>query len=90
MKTATVEDLSQHAADLLRWVEAGEEVNISRLGAVIARLVPPAREESAGEKSPDGRVDWTQSAAFRRDRTGERVLSAEESLALVKDAGGRY
>ena len=86
MKTATVEDLSHRAADLLRWVEAGEEVAISRLGAVVARLVPAAPEQA----TPVDPVDWTQSAAFLRDRTGERMMSAEESLALIKDAGGRY
>lgn len=84
MKTATVEDLSHRAADLLRWVEAGEEVAISRLGAVVARLVPATSEE------PAVRVDWTQSAAVLRDRTGERMMSAEESLTLIRDAGGRY
>lgn len=87
MKTATVEDLSQNAADLLRGVEAGEEVTIRRQETVVARLLPPRREQTL---LPAGRVDWTQSAAFLRDRTGERVLSAEESLALIKDAGGRY
>ncbi len=83
-------------------MEAGEEVAISRLGAVVARLVPaaaPAAEPAVAvaitappEPAPAAgrRVDWTQSAAFLRDRTGERVLSAEESLALIKDAGGRY
>lgn len=89
MKTATVEDLSQHAADVLAWVEAGEEVAISRRGAVVARLVPPAAAQA--EPSPSaGRVDWTQSAAFRMDKSGLPCLSAEESLALIKDAGGRY
>ena len=88
MKTATVEDLAQRAADVLAWVEAGEEVAIHRSGSVVARLVPPTG--APAEEPPAGRVDWTQSAAFRRDRTGERILSAEESLALIKDAGGRY
>ena len=81
-----MEHLPQRAADLLRGVEAGEEVAISRLGAVVARLVPVTPERA----SPADRVDWTQSAALRMDKGALPCLSAEGSLALIKDAGGRY
>ncbi|MBV9659274.1 MAG: type II toxin-antitoxin system Phd/YefM family antitoxin [Verrucomicrobia bacterium] len=80
MKTATVRELRNHYSAVLKWIEAGEEVAISKRGVVIARLVPEKRRTA-------GRVDWTKSAAFRRDRSGERILSVEESAALLDNKG---
>ena len=82
MKTATVRELRNQYRSVLGWVEAGEEVTISKRGKIIARLVP--------EKPKPTKVDWTQSAAFKRDRTGMRMLTAEESLALIHESSGKY
>lgn len=73
MKTATV----------LKWIDAGEEVAISRRGVVIARLVPEKAQASH-------RVDWTKSAAFRRDKSKRRMLTAEESAAIIAEASGKW
>jgi len=83
MKTATVRDLRNHYTGLLRWIAAGEEIVITRRGKPLARLVPekPARKKI---------VDWSKSPEVTRDRSGERVLSAEDSLQLIKDAGGHW
>ena len=82
MKTATVRDLRNHYTGLLRWIAAGEEIVITRRGKPIARLVP---------EKPKGReVNWAESEAVTRDRSGERVLTAEESYQLIKDAGGHW
>jgi prevent-host-death family protein len=83
MKTATVRDLRNRYKSLLSWIGAGEEVVITRRGKTIARLIP-AREESAQT------VDWSQSPAVRRDRTGARVLTAEESLEITREASGKW
>jgi antitoxin (DNA-binding transcriptional repressor) of toxin-antitoxin stability system len=40
MKTATATEFLASAADALKWVEAGEVVEIQREGVAIARLVP--------------------------------------------------
>ena len=40
MKTATVRELRNRYTQLLKWLEAGEEIRITRRGVVIARLVP--------------------------------------------------
>ena len=40
MKTATVRELRNHYTQLLKWLDAGEEIKITRRGIVIARLVP--------------------------------------------------
>ena len=83
MKTASVRDLRNHYTGLLRWIAAGEEIVITRRGKPLARLVPekPVRQK---------KVDWAASEAVTRDRSGERVLSAEESMQLIKEAGGHW
>jgi antitoxin (DNA-binding transcriptional repressor) of toxin-antitoxin stability system len=83
MKTATVRDLRNHYTSLLRWIGAGEEILITQKGKAIARLIPEQPEAAE-------RVDWSQSEAVKRDRSGERVLTAEESATLIHDAGGKW
>ena len=82
MKTATVRDLRNHYTGLLRWIAAGEEIVITRRGKPLARLVP--------EKPGSKHVNWADSEAVSRDRRGERVLTAKESLQLIKEAGGHW
>jgi antitoxin (DNA-binding transcriptional repressor) of toxin-antitoxin stability system len=83
MKTATVRELRNHYTTVMKWIEAGEEVKISKRGKVIARLVPEKTKKSK-------KVDWSASAAVRRDRTGERTLSAEESATLLAESRGKW
>ena len=81
MKTATVRALRNHYSSLMGWIDAGEEIAISRRGRVIARLVP------ASPKHPR-RVDWSTSAALRMDKRALPNLSAKTSAALLKDSQG--
>ena len=83
MKTANVGELRNHYSRLLKWLEAGEEILIRRRGRVLARLIP---ERGGGAT----RVDWTKSAAYLRDRTRERKLSAEESASVLNDSRGEW
>ena len=83
MKTATVRDLRNHYTKLFRWLESGEEIAISRRGAVVARLVPEKKHASR-------KVDWSKSPEVLRDRSKERMLSAEESAELIREASGRW
>ena len=83
MRTASVRDLRNHYTSLLGWVKAGEEVVITQRGKPVARLVP---EKPAVPQV----VNWAESPAVNRDRTNERMLSAEESLALIHEAGGKW
>ena len=41
MKTATVRDLRQRFGDVVKWIEAGEEIAVTRRGVVVATLSPP-------------------------------------------------
>lgn len=83
MKTATVRDLRNRYTNLLAWIEAGEEIVITQRGKAIARLIPEPDQ-------PAQKVDWSQSPAVKRDRSGARVLSAAESLDLIHEASGKW
>lgn len=83
MRTATVRDLRNHYTSLLSWVRAGEEIVITQRGKAVARLVPENPEE------PE-HVNWSESPAVTRDRSGERVLTAGESSQLIHDAAGKW
>jgi hypothetical protein len=37
-----------------------------------------------------GKIDWMSSAALRRDRSGERILTAKESAALLAENSGKW
>lgn len=40
MKTATVRDLRNHFAQVSAWIEGGEEVELTKRGKVVARIIP--------------------------------------------------
>ncbi len=84
MKTATVRELRNRYTQLLEWIDAGEEIRITRRGVVIARLVP----ENRARVHPG--VDWTRSAAFALDRLHLRPLKAEQSAELLDDNKGSF
>lgn len=83
MRTATVRDLRNHYTSLLSWVSAGEEIVITQRGKPIARLIP---------ENPDSpkKVNWATAPEITRDRSGERVLTAKESLNLMHDAASLW
>lgn len=83
MRTATVRDLRNRYSQLLAWLAAGEEILITQRGKSIARLTP----EPPSARKP---VDWSESAAVNRDRSGERILSAGESSRIIAEAGGKW
>ncbi len=47
MKTATVRDLRNHFARVSAWIEGGEEVELTKRGKVVARIVPAYPKVSA-------------------------------------------
>jgi prevent-host-death family protein len=83
MKTATVRDLRNRYTSLLEWIEAGEEIVITRRGKAIARLIPESPQKSSA-------ADWSQSLAVKRDRSSSRILTADESAEIIHDAGGKW
>jgi len=83
MTTATVTDLQHDCSHLLSRVRAGEEIVITQDGEAVARLVPEKAEEFK-------KVNWAEAPEVTRDRSGERILTAQESLDLIHDAAGRW
>jgi antitoxin (DNA-binding transcriptional repressor) of toxin-antitoxin stability system len=79
MKTVTAWDLQTRLPTILAWLEAGEEV-----------IVKPKTVKQAESPPVEQKVDWSQSAAFQRDRTGEPVLSQQDLDELYEEMGGRY
>lgn len=53
MKTATVRDVQHHLAEVLAWVEQGEEVQITRRNKPVARLVPANPSGADAAPLPD-------------------------------------
>ena len=84
MKTATVRELRNRYTQLLKWLDAGEEIKITRRGIVIARLVP----ENAATPRRD--TDWRESAAFALERLNLKPLTEQESADLLEYNKGRY
>jgi prevent-host-death family protein len=84
MKTATVRELRNQYSQLLKWLEAGEEITITRRGVAIARLVP-----ASGAKARRS-THWNQSAAFALDRLQLRPLTEQQSAELLDQNKGQY
>jgi len=83
MRTATVRDLRNRYTSLLGWIGAGEEIIITQRGKAIARLIPEQDNSTQN-------VDWSQSLAVKRDRSGSRVMTAEESSEIIHEASGKW
>jgi len=82
MKTATVRELRNRYTQLLEWIDAGEEIRITRRGIVIARMIP----ENRARVHPG--ADWIRSAAFALDRLNLRPLKAKQTEKLLDDNKG--
>ena len=80
MRVATVRELRNNYSKVLQWVAKGEEVEITRRGKVVAKVVPPGSATVAS-------VDWTQSAALKR-QPWSKILTAQESAALLAESQG--
>jgi antitoxin (DNA-binding transcriptional repressor) of toxin-antitoxin stability system len=85
VKTATVAELRNHFPRVLRWIEEGEEVQLTRRGELVALLTPPKRTKTRTLRMPDF-------AGIRREVFGDdlkgRRLSAADS-AFIRDRGKR-
>jgi prevent-host-death family protein len=74
-----VAEAKAHLSEILRKVEAGQSVTITRRGQAVATIVP-ARQGAAGA------LDWASIEAFRRTLPGSRT-SAAQLVREMRDAG---
>ncbi|HEY8933270.1 MAG TPA: type II toxin-antitoxin system prevent-host-death family antitoxin [Rariglobus sp.] len=79
MKTASVRTLRNDYAKLLRRVETGEEIAISRRGKIVARLMPPA--------TGTAKVDWSASAARSLPRSSKPMSDADRAKLMSESQG---
>ncbi len=83
MKTATVADLRNRFPRVFKWIEEGEQVELTKRGRVVARIVPAAQVKPRKFKVPDF-------TAIRRKTLGEMapMLTTGDS-AFIRDRGER-
>jgi prevent-host-death family protein len=79
MKTTTVRELRNNYARVLKWVSSGQEVQVTRRGKVVAKVVPPAGNSL--------KIDWSLSAALNRPDLS-RTLTAKEGAAILAESQG--
>ena len=82
MKTATVRELRGEFPRLLRWLQAGETVAISRHGSIVAQLVPPSPGPTSDFKLPN--------FAEQRRRTLGRRSAAPRIPSAVDQERSNY
>jgi antitoxin (DNA-binding transcriptional repressor) of toxin-antitoxin stability system len=81
MKTASVRDLRQNFPRIMGWLDEGSEIQITHRRQAIAKLVPLVKPRSKPKKMPD--------LMKRLDKVfGDRVMSKERALALIREAKG--
>ena len=80
MRSTTVRELRNNYSKVLKWVSKGEEVEVTRRGKVVAKVVPPVPAAPA-------MVDWSKSAALNRKPWGA-ALTAEQSAAILGESQG--
>ena len=81
MKSTTVRELRNNYSKVLKWVSKGEEVEVTRRGKVVAKVIP------AVPSSPS-EVDWSKSAALNR-KAWSTGLTSDQSAAILAESQGR-
>jgi prevent-host-death family protein len=78
MKSTTVRELRNNYSKVLKWVSKGEEVEVTRRGKVVAKVIPPIPPSRA-------EVDWSKSAALNR-KPWSTTLTSEQSAAILAES----
>jgi len=79
MKVASIRQMQHNLAEVLAWVEGGQEVQVFRRKKLVARLLPPNPEQVA---SPDF-------LTRARDIWGKKP-SGKRLSAIVSEARGKH
>jgi len=58
MRTASLTDFRRRLNEIVRWIDAGEQIQITRRSRVIARVVP--------EDAANGAIEWPDFAGRAR------------------------
>lgn len=79
MKTATTREVQHHFSKVLDWVDAGEEVVITRRGKKVARVIS-METENPFEKI----VDWAAVLEERKKVLGDLPKSDEDTVQKMR------
>ena len=77
MKTATVRQIQHNLSEVLRWLEDGQEVEITRRNRVIARIVP-----AIGQSRP---LTWPDFVERSARVWGKRLRGKSVSRLIIED-----
>ncbi|NWG14091.1 MAG: hypothetical protein HXY20_11215 [Acidobacteria bacterium] len=80
MKKTSVRKVQHHLSEVLRWVERGQEVNITRRNQIIANVVP------AGLSN---RIQWPDFLGRAKAIWGDRLKGAPVSRILIEQRADR-
>ena len=80
MKSTTVRELRNNYSKVLKWVSKGEEVEVTRRGKVVAKVIPPV---PAGISE----VYLTNSAPLNR-KPRSATLTSDPSAAMLGESQG--
>ena len=81
MKTASVRDLRNNFAKISRWLENGEEVEITKRGKMMAKLVPRKKGKiKAKPFNAEERMKWLKEVYGDKVLPGNSVLLMREGL----------
>jgi len=83
MKTASIRQVRHEFNMVLDWIDAGEQVEISKRGKVVALLSPPPMKTPRSRKRPDF-------AARLKLRDGGRVISLGVVDEILAESKGSY
>ena len=81
MKTASVRKVQHHLSEVLRWVERGQEVIITRRNRIVARMVP-----AGGSSNP---VEWPNFLERARKTWGSRPRGKPVSRIIIEERADR-
>lgn len=79
MKRTTIRDFRNHYSRVLKWVAAGEEVEVTRRGIVVAKVIPAAPSTK--------RVAWAKSAAWNRPLWSKPLTDRQRDAVLAESQG---
>ena len=79
MKTATVRDVQHRLKDILMWITAGQSVEVTRRGRVVARITPPA------PLAPLEQVKWPDFGARLKKNFPRGIPGKPVSQIIVDD-----
>ena len=83
MKTASIRQVRHDFNTVLDWIDAGEQVEISKRGKVVALLSPPPLKARRSRKRPD-------LEARLKMRDGGRVIAKGMIDEILRDSKGAY